>query len=136
MSQSNSLLVKLRKYCFVINRSDSLLVKLRKSYFVSVVVGGLGGFTYAALSSHSLQIGMIGAIIGGLSYSSADVISLLGNTWWQRGLLWGTTMGIVVSGLIHLLLPSVDFDFLSGIGSFIPGGLVYYYLKSSAYKKH
>ncbi|GAA6620795.1 hypothetical protein [Scytonema sp. NUACC26] len=135
MSQSDSLLAKLRKYCFVINQSDSLLVKLRKHYFVSVVAGAFGGFTYAALNSHSLQISVIGAIIGGLSYSSAEVVSLLGNTWWQRGLLWVTTV-IFISNLIHLLVPSLDFDFLLRSVPFIPSSLLFYLMrKFAAYKK-
>lgn len=111
------------------SQSDSLLVKLRKHYFTSVVAGAAGGFTYAMLSSRSPETTIMGAIIGGLSYSTAELVSLLGNTWWLRGLLWGTTMGIVVSALIRLLLPSVDFDVISGIASFIPGGLVYYFLE-------
>ncbi|MDZ8070657.1 MAG: hypothetical protein RMY64_34460 [Nostoc sp. DedQUE08] len=126
MSQSDSLLVKLRKYCFVINQSDSLLVKLRKHYLLTLFAGTLGGFTYAALSSHSLQIVMIGAIIGGLSYSSAECVSLLGNTWWQRGLFWGTTMAITIGGLIHLLLPSVHYSFLPRLIGFLAAGLPYY----------
>ncbi|MBE8991927.1 hypothetical protein [Nostoc sp. LEGE 12450] len=62
------------------SQSDSLLVKLRKHYLVTIFAGAVGGLTYAALSSHSLQIVMNGAIIGGLSYSSAESVSLLGKT--------------------------------------------------------
>lgn len=126
MSQSDSLLVKFRKHYFVINQSDSVLLKFRKYCFATFFAGSLGGFTCAALSSHSLQIVMIGAIIGGLSYSSAESVSLLGNTWWQRALLWGTTMAITIGGLIHLLLPSVHYSFLPHLIGFLVAGLPYY----------
>ena len=139
MSQSDSLLVKLRKHCFVIKQSDSLLVKLRKYYFGSFVVGAFGafagGFIRAALDSHSPQIVIIGAIIGGLSYSSAEVVSLLGKTLWQRVLLWVTTV-IVISNLIHLLVPSLDFGFLLRSVPFVPISLLFYLnRKFSTYKK-
>jgi hypothetical protein len=53
---------------------------------------------------------MTAGIIGGLSLSTAELVSLLGKTWWLKLLLWGTTMGIIGSALIRFLLPSVDFD--------------------------
>ncbi len=111
-------------------QSDSLLIKLRKYYFASVVGGAVGGFTYAVLSSYNPQIVMIGAIIGGLSYSSAEVVSLLGRTLWQRVLLWVTTV-IVISNLIHLLVPSLDFVSLLRFVPFAPSCLInslYHYL--------
>lgn len=129
MSQSDSLLVKLRKYCFVKNKSDSLLVKLRKHYFVSVFAGTIGGFAGGligtVLFSYSLQIVIIGAIIGGLIYSSAEVVSLLGNTLWQRVLLWGITV-IAISGLVHLLVPSLNFHLVLRFVPPVPSALLYY----------
>ena len=139
MSQSDSLLVKLRKYCFVINQSDSLLIKLRKYYFISVFIGFLGAFAGGllsiVLSSYSPQFLIIGAIIGGLIFASAEVVSLLGNTLWQRVLLWGITV-IVISGLVHLLVPSLNFRLLLDFVPPVPSALLYYLTrKFLGYKK-
>lgn len=139
MSQSDSLLLKIRKYCFVINQSDSLLIKLRKHYFVSVVAGFVGGFVGGlsgiVLFSYSPKIVIIGAIIGGLIFGSAEVVSLLGNTLWQRVLLWGITV-IVISGLVHLLVPSLDFRLLLRLVPPVPSALLYYLTrKFPGYKK-
>ncbi len=73
-------------------------------------MGATGSFISCMLDSVSLETAMTGAIIGGLSYSTAELVSPLGKTWWLKVLLWGTTMGIIGSALIRLLLPSVDFD--------------------------
>lgn len=139
MSQSDSFLLKLRKYCFVINQSDSLLIKLRKYFFVSVVTGLIGGFAGGlvgiVLYSYSPQIVIIGAIIGGLIFASAEAVSLLGNTLWQRVLLWGITV-IVISGLVHLLVPSLGFRLLLRFVPPVPTALLYYLIrKFPAYKK-
>lgn len=139
MSQSDSLLLKLRKYCFVINQSDSLLIKLRKYFFVSVVTGLIGGFAGGlvgiVLYSYSPQIVIIGAIIGGLIFGIAEAVSLLGNTLWQRVLLWGITV-IVISGLVQLLVPSLDFPLVLRFVPLVPSALLYYLIrKFPAYKK-
>lgn len=140
MSQSDSLLVKLRKYCFVINQSDSLLIKLRKHYFISVFIGFFGAFAGGlisiVLSSYSPQILIIGAIIGGLIYGSAEVVSLLGNTLWRRLLLWGLTV-IVISNLVHLLVPSLAFSLVLHFVPPVPTALLNYInRKFPGYKKH
>jgi hypothetical protein len=93
-----------------VSHPDSSLVKLRNPYFLSVVAGATGSVIYSMLSSPSLETTMTAGIIGGLSLSTAELVSLLGKTWWLKLLLWGTTMGIIVTALIRLLLPSVDFD--------------------------
>lgn len=136
MSQSDSLSVKIRKYCFVIKQSDSLLIKLRKHYFLSLVAGAVGGLIYAVLDTQNPQNIIIGAIVGGFGYSNAEVISLLGKTLWQRILLWVTTV-IVIINLIHFLVPSLGFDFLFHSIPFIPSSLLNYLTrKLSTYKKH
>jgi len=110
------------------SQSDSFKVKLGKYYLAQLIGEATGGFVYATLSYRSPQMAMIGAIIGGLSFSSAKIVSLLGNTWWQKGLLWVTTMGIIISCLIHLLVPSANYSLLLNLVSFLPSGLLYYYL--------
>mgnify|MGYP004469536705 CR=1 FL=1 len=89
---------------------DSSLVKLRNPYFLSVVMGATGSFLSCMLRSVSLETTMTACIIGGLSLSTAELVSLLGKTWWLKLLLWGITIGIIGSALIRFLLPSVDFD--------------------------
>lgn len=136
MRQTDSPSVKLPKYPFGIKESDSFLVKLRKLYFPSLVAGTVGGFAggfiHALQYSRSPESVINTAIIGGLSYSSAEVVSLLGKTLWQKILLWVTTM-IVIVNLIHLLVPSLDFWFHVG---FAPSSLIYYLVqKLYTYKK-
>ncbi|RUT10218.1 hypothetical protein DSM106972_007130 [Dulcicalothrix desertica PCC 7102] len=140
MSQSDSLLVKLRKH-IIIKQSDLLLVKLRKYYFITFFAGALGGFAggliHAIQHFHSFspQIVIIITLISGINYSSAEIVSLLGNTWWQRVLLWVTTI-IIISGLIHLLVQSLDFDFVLRSTPFVPTALLNYLnRKLSVYKK-
>ena len=114
---------------------DSSLVKLRNHYFAGVVAGAVSGYTYSMLSSPSLETAMTGAIIGGLSYSTAELVSLLGKTWWLKAILWGTTMGVIVSVLIRFLLPSVDFDPMYVFTSFLTYGLINNLVLSRAKKR-
>jgi hypothetical protein len=111
------------------SQSDSSFVKILRSSFAGLVGGAVGGFIYASLLwSFHLQSALIAAFIGGISVSIANPVSIVGNTWWQKGLLWGTTMAITISVLVHLLLPSTDLDVVSVVSAFIPSGLVYYFL--------
>jgi hypothetical protein len=122
------------------SQSDSLLVKLRKYYFISVFIGFLGAFASGlvsiVLSSYSPESLIIGAIIGGLIYGSAEVVSLLGNTLWRRLLLWGLTV-IVISNLVHLLVPSLAFSLVLHFVPTAPTALLNYITrKFPGYKKH
>ncbi|KAB8314588.1 hypothetical protein SD81_036590 [Tolypothrix campylonemoides VB511288] len=114
---------------------DSSLVKLRNPYFLSVVMGATGSFIFCMLDSVSLETTMTAGIIGGLSLSTAELISFLGKTWWLKLLLWGTTMGIIGSALIRLLLPSVDFDSMHIFTPSLTYGLINNLVLSRAKKR-
>lgn len=99
---------------------NSLKVELIK-WFLG---GAVTGFIYTLLEPPNLQTALIAAFIGGVSFSIGELVSLVGNTWWLKGLLWGTTTGIIISVLIHLLLPSIDLRVMSVISGFIFYGLL------------
>ena len=101
------------------SHSNSLIVLLLRRFFIGTVAGAVGGFVCGMLGSIQLQTALMADLIIGISFGIAEVISIIGKTWWQNSLLWGTTMGIMISLLTRLLLPSIDLNIMSVILSCI-----------------
>ncbi len=95
------------------SQSNLLRVTLLRRFVIGTLSGGVGSFVYGILESHHIQTALMITFIGGIGFGIAEVISIIGKTWWQSSLVWGTTMGITICVLTRLLLPSVDLNIIS-----------------------
>ena len=89
------------------------------SVLTGIFTGAIVGFSLGVLDFSHLQTALITTLIGSISFGIAEVISIIGKTWWQNSLLWGTTMGVTIGVLTRLLLPSVDLDTINVIAACI-----------------
>ncbi len=113
------------------SQSDSFKVKCLKLSVRAAIAGAVSGFLIGMQNFSHLQTALIAGLIGGVSLSMTEVVTLLGKTWWLKGLLWGTTMGILVSVLTPGLLPSVNLRAMSIFGYSFTYGFMYYFFNGS-----
>ena len=101
------------------SQSNLLKVKLFRRFVIGTFTGAIVGFFLGVLEFSHSQTALMTTLIGGISFGIAEAISIIGKTWWQNSLLWGTTMGIAISVLTRLLLPSIDLNIISVIAACI-----------------